>query len=192
MSRKIRSDAVLLNLPDNRQEQIIEWCEAKKTGDCIGGFAFAREQLAADGINVSARALSDFYSDWHLRRDILQSKSVEAAVLAADPKDVQRARMAGEAMLLKLSLAKQDPKLFTAAGMSIDSRRNLDLKEESGKTKARQKDRQLAQKDTDLKLAERRLALLEKKVSDATETLGNGKLSIEERERKIKEIFGVK
>lgn len=156
MARKIRSDAVLLNLPDTRQEQIIEWCDTPKTETTPGGFAHAREQLAADGLNVSLRALSDFYSSWHLQQDLQLSALVEKQVAMANPGKVKMAREAGEAMLLQLSLAKKDPELFTAAAMSMDQRRNLDLQEKSAETKAAQKNRSLDQKDEAQRLAERK------------------------------------
>ncbi len=153
MRRKVRSDAVLLNLPDERQEQIIEWCDTPKSEGCPGGYQFAREQLAADGLNVSTRAVSDFYSSWHLQQDLTLARQVEDTVKLARPGEAKLAREAGEAMLLKLSLAKQDPKLFSAATVSIDMRRSLDLQEKSGETKAAQKNRSLDQKDIDQKLA---------------------------------------
>lgn len=153
--KKPRADAPLKNLPADRQEQVIEWCGTPKSADCTGGYTFAREQLAADGVRVSLRALSEFWSWWHLEKDLALSQEVESQVRAATG-NAKAAREAGEEMLLKLSLARQDPKLFTAAAMSIDQRRNLDLMEESGRTKAAQKNRQLGQKDKDQELAERK------------------------------------
>lgn len=191
MKRKVRSDAVLLNLPEERQEQIIEWCDTPKSESCAGGYEFAREQLAADGLKVSVRALSDFYSDWHLRRDLQTASNVEAAVRSANPGEAKLAREAGEAMLLKLSLARQDAKLFTAAACSIDSRERLDLDERSAKTKAEIAKAKIRQKDHDLRLAERRVAVLEKKFADAKKTLSDPSLSISEREARMKEMFGL-
>lgn len=150
---KVRSDSLLKNLPETRQEQIIEWCDTPKTESCVGGYQFAREQLAADGVKVSLRALSDFWSWWNLRQDLKASADVETAMLEANPEAVKEARAAGELMFLKLSMVRQDTKAFSAAVTSADTRRNLDLQEETGRTRAAHKERSLAQKDEDLRLA---------------------------------------
>ena len=157
-SRKVRSNAVLLNLPPARQEPIIEWCDAPKSESgpdgrpCVGGYQFAREQLASDGLRVSLRALSDFYSAWHLEQDLEISFEREEQVLSKTG-DAKKAREAGEALLMRLGLASQNAKLIVAAAQTSDNRRHLDLLEESGKTKADIAKAKLSQKDRDHALA---------------------------------------
>ena len=168
--RKIRSDAGLMNLPEARQQQIIEWCDTPKSEDCVGGYAFARQQLAEDGLVVSERALSAFWSWFYLQQDLSLARSMEE-VVEADPESVARARRRAQKLLLDLSIARQDAKLFSAATNDANTVRHLDLQEASAKTKAKQKDRALDQKDTDLALANRRVALLETNAAKAKEKL---------------------
>lgn len=160
--RKPKSNAVLKNLPSERQEQVAEWCAKRNDKDDsgrdiprTGGLAFAQQQLAADGIKLSISVIGVFYSWWCLERDLEISFEREQQVLAqtGDPK---KAREAGETLLMRLGLATADPKLIVAAAQTSDNRRALDLEEKSGKTKAEQKERSLAQKDEEIKLAERK------------------------------------
>lgn len=159
---KPRSDALLKNLPRERQEQIAEWCRKPNDRDAenepipeSGGLAFARAQLAADGLKVSLNLLSEFLSWWQLEQDLEASFEREAQVLAktGDPK---KAREAGEIMLQRLGIATQNPKLLQVAAQVQDSRRNLDLLEETGRTKARQKEVSLRQKAEEIALAQRK------------------------------------
>jgi hypothetical protein len=175
---KPKSNAVLKNLPAERQEQIAEWCvkpndldeETKKPIPGTGGFAFARAQLAADGLKVSHSVLVEFFKWWQLEQDLEASFERERQVLEKTG-DPLKARQAGETLLIRLGIASQDPKLIMAAAQVADSRRSLDLSERSAQTKARQKDVSLKQKDRDLQLAERRVLLLEENAAKAKQTL---------------------
>lgn len=87
MAQKIRSDAVLKNLPKERQEQLAEWCRKKKeidpsTGEviCPGGLDYALEQLLADGVKVSRTTLSDWFKYWRLREDFNTADNASADV----------------------------------------------------------------------------------------------------------------
>lgn len=160
--RKPKSNAVLKNLPPERQEQIAEWCEKpnETNGDGnpvpkTGGLAYAQTQLANDGLRVSLSVLGDFYQWWRLQKDLEISFEREQIVLEKTG-DAKKAREAGENLLMRLGLVSQDPKLIQAAAIMSDSRRALDLEEASGRTKAAQKDRSLSQKDEQIKLAERK------------------------------------
>ena len=134
-NKKVRSDALLKNLPAERQEQIIEWCDKpndREDGEPrpgTGGFPFAREQLAADGVRVSLRALSDFWSWWHLQRDMDAVFDIQEMV-ATRTGDPALARSTAETVFLNLSVAKQDAKVFAAATKAADSRRALDMDRE--------------------------------------------------------------
>ena len=167
---KPKSTAILMNLPPERQEQIAEWCakpndvEDGKPIPLTGGLAFARAQLAADGCKVSLDTLSRFFSWWQLEQDLSISFEREQQVLEKTG-DAKLARTAGETLLMRLGLATQEPKLIQAAATIADSRRSLDLIEETGRTKARQKDAQIQQKEKDLTLSERRIVILEKKAA---------------------------
>jgi len=152
MSRtKPKSNAVLKTLPRERQEQIAEWCAQPNERDAdgkpipqSGGLAFAHARLAADGVKVSLSVVGEFWSWWRLEQDLEMSFAREEQVLAKTG-DRRKAREAGESLLMRLGIARQDPELLTAAAKVADSRRSLDLQEETGKTKAQQKNRQIDQ-----------------------------------------------
>ncbi len=156
---KPKSNAVLKNLPADRQEQIAEWCAKENERDSegkalskTGGLAFARDQLAADGLRVSLQTLSEFYRWWLLQRDLDQVFDIETAVQERTG-DSKFARETAETLFLKLSVAQQSAETFTAATMAADMRRKLELEEVSARTKAQIAEAKLAQKDRDYQLA---------------------------------------
>jgi hypothetical protein len=161
---KPKSNAVLKNLPEDRQEQIFEWCEKPNDQDALGnviprtgGLAFARKQLAEDGLKVSLDSLSEFRR-WYgarLRYRLALAASEQQQELMAQfrPGDAKLAREYGEYVLLQVANDSQDVDIFTAVTMAQDSRRRLTLDEASAKTKAEQNQRKLDQKDEDLKIA---------------------------------------
>ena len=122
--------AGLLDLPAVEQEKIVEWCETPKRAKCASGFAFARQQLAAQNIEVSLRALQDFYSAWQLRRDVELARMVQETMQSAQPGSANTPREAAESLLLFLALTKRDATLLNAAVRSIDSRRSLEAARE--------------------------------------------------------------
>jgi hypothetical protein len=159
---KPRSDSPLRNLPEQRQEQIIEWCNTPKSDKCVGGYAFAKQQLAADGLKASQGALSDFYSWWHLRRDFQRQDSLtrdfeemlRKEFPSADPKKIQEF---GQAFFTMQAAARRDPKEFREMEY-------LRLSKETAATKGRHKEKEL-------ELSERRVVILEGKISKAKEKL---------------------
>lgn len=100
---KPRSDAVLLNLPEERQEQVWTWCNTPKKDGCAGGLEHAQEQLAADGVKVSLSQLSRFCSWYRLRAEF------RAADSAA--KDVEE--------FLKAEAPGMSPEKIAAAGQLV-------------------------------------------------------------------------
>jgi len=72
---KPRSDSKLKTLPEERQEQIIAWARTQKTEEHPGGLAYAREQLAADGLKVSMSTLSEFVSWYGLQQRFAKAAS---------------------------------------------------------------------------------------------------------------------
>ena len=84
---------------------------------------------------------------------------------------------AGQVAFTAMAVAKRDSKEF----MDLES---LRLAKETAVTKGRQKDQ-------DLKLSERRVKLMERKIAQATDALKDGALSPAEREARMKQIFGI-
>jgi hypothetical protein len=187
---KTRSDSWLRNLPAERQEQIIEWCnapadrepETDKAVPKTGGYHYARAQLAADGLSASVSTLSDFYSWWHLRQ-----KFQRAEQKTSDFEEFAR-REFPDVAPERIQLAGQN--YFTLRAVASDNSEEfremekLRLAKETAETKGRQK-------DEELKLAERRVRVMESKISKAEETLKDGSLNPTQREQRMKEIFGI-
>jgi len=163
--KKLREDAVLMRLQKPAQELVAEWAtrkEADADGNAIEGTGTVKHALARlaemavqagrPELAVGSSTLYKFLDWFSLSEDLDASQAVEDQVFTKTG-DRKKARAAGEVLLLRLGIARQDRNLITAAMAGEDSRRSLDLQERSGETKAKQKDRQLAQKDQDLKLA---------------------------------------
>jgi hypothetical protein len=141
---KSRSDSVMKNLPEERQEQIIAWCDTPKTKDCAGGYEHARAQLASDGIKVSLRSLSDFYSWWHLSQDFAQADRQ-----AVDIQELLKSLNVG---LTKEQIETAGQMVFTQKAIAMRNAEEfremeyLKLAKESAATRGRQKDEELSLK----------------------------------------------
>jgi hypothetical protein len=149
-----RFDAGLLDLPAAKQAQIITWCDTPKRGKCAGGVAFAKEQLAAEGTEVSLRALEDFCSAWQQRWVVEQGQAAQQTMQAMQPGSANTPREAAEALFIHLALAKHDVTFFNAAVRSLDSRRSLDLAGEKVVTLGSEKEPKAARNPRTRKIAE--------------------------------------
>ncbi|MEI6492061.1 MAG: hypothetical protein WCO94_05895 [Verrucomicrobiota bacterium] len=130
---KARSDSKLKTLPEERQEQIIAWAKTPKSETCVGGLAYALEQLAADGIKVSISTLSEFVSWWSLRARYLsadaRAKQVEELLKSKDPSMTpERIRELGQALFTMEALDSGDAETFV-------NLEHLKLKQDSAKFK---------------------------------------------------------
>jgi DNA repair ATPase RecN len=68
-TRKPRGDAKLKTLPEARQEQIAEMLSAQTLAE-------VKRELAADGLDTSLEALSQFYSWWQLKQTMASADSM--------------------------------------------------------------------------------------------------------------------
>jgi hypothetical protein len=182
MSAKPRSDSLLKNMPEDYQDAIAAWCKAPKTEESPGGLQHAREMLASDGHTVSLRAVSEFYSWYRLRSTFRQANdkasNFEAMLKAEFPTATpDKIAQMGQMIFTLEANNAGDVKTF----IDLES---LRLAKTSAETKARQKEK-------DIKLAERRVQVMEAKIAQATDTLKDGALSPAEREARMKQIFGI-
>lgn len=170
--RKPRSDSKLLNLPEEKKQQILDWMVAGQS------MAAVRELVNGEfGFTVSVSSLSGFWqieAPKHFIRQRLKSHSV-ASELAAE--------------------ARKAPTMFDAAMVDRISQFAFELSITPGADpetvkafvmmvlKAREQD-----------LAARRVALLEEKAKQAEKAagvVGDTTLSDEEKQRRMRQIFGV-
>jgi DNA uptake protein ComE-like DNA-binding protein len=174
--RKPRKDAVLQNLPEERQDQIVKWLKTAEVKDAEGnviqpgGQDLALAQLAADGIKVSEPQLSRFWRWYQLDRrysgmrqtaDQLQDMAVAKGV------PLEKARQLAQGMFTLQALQANDPETFI-------SLQQLDLDQRSAETKAKFKREELdlKRKQFEMEIAEKMLdeALLRR----AQEIAGSG------------------
>jgi hypothetical protein len=135
MSAKPRSDSKLKLLPEERQDQIVGWAMEPKTDTCPGGLKHALDQLAADGIKVSIRALSEFLSWYRLRQRFAaadsRARQVEEMLLEKDPSmSPEKVRELGQALFTLEAIDAGDAETF----VSLES---LKLAQDSAATKGK-------------------------------------------------------
>lgn len=132
------------------------------------GYAKAMDLCKTWKVRTSISALSRFYNQhgfaWRLER----AKAAAAATEGTTPESIEesKARLLSQKIFEAIADPACPPKVLIAL-------RNLEVKREA------------------LKLAERRVAVLEAKISDAKAILDNTAASPAERERKLKAIFGM-
>jgi hypothetical protein len=145
--KKVRADAVLKNLPEERQAEIFESLQTKS-------LAAVRKELREDGLQAGTRALSEFRSWYALRASLKEAESDTENLLElikADAPELPEARLAsiGNALFNLQAIKQQDPKLFlafqTARHKAEMDRLKLDLGE-----------RKLAQQQESLELERQR------------------------------------
>lgn len=132
---KVRSDAKLKGLPRARQERIVEWAATPKSADCVGGIAYAREKLAAEGLRVSARAVSEFLAWWDLRERFssASSRAAQIAEMAAQQSpdmSPDRVRKLAQSVFTLEAVEGRDAKTYVGL-------ENLRLKREAAEFKGR-------------------------------------------------------
>lgn len=130
---KVRSDAKLKGLPRARQERIVEWAATPKSKDCVGGIAYARAQLAAEGLRVSARAVSEFLSWWDLRERFssASSRAAQIAEMAAQQSpdmSPERVRELAQAVFTLEAVEGRDAKGFVGLERLVLARESAETK----------------------------------------------------------------
>jgi hypothetical protein len=141
--KKVRADAVLKNLPEERQLEIFELLKEKS-------LAAARQHLREDGIRVSLQTLSEFYSWYALRMSLREAESDTENLLELIKQDApelpeERLAAIGNALFNLRAIKSQDPKMFLAFQTA---RHNAEM----DRLKFEQKEREIAQREKGLQL----------------------------------------
>ncbi len=175
--RKVRADATLKMLPEQRQQDIFEWLNT-------AGNTFARcvEWLRQDGLQTSKRALSDWYSWYALRlkfketeRDTLNFQELVQEEMPELPQE--KVTQLGSAYFNMQAIKQGNPELF--------------LMIQGAQHKAKMDVLKYQQRERELVIAERRVRLLEAKQEKAKKVLSDEELTPEQRDAKLKQIFGM-
>lgn len=147
MSRKVRSDARLKNLPEERQEAIADYARTHSIEETI-------EWLRADGVVSSSGALSNFLADWRLSEQMdLNATTVGVLMQSAKREHPEftesQIAMLGQAFFSALALNQQDPDIWvatqrlaldkeSAAARAAFEREKIDLRKQA-EARAREK-----------------------------------------------------
>jgi hypothetical protein len=177
MSRKPRSDAKLKSLPPNQREMLVRWLVDENLS-----YDQAVERLEKDfNVRTSVGALSAFYAT-----ECYSVRSSEAKEFA---ERVEQELLQGEPNFDLATLALVKKKLFERAYA-----RDGDVDELAVLAKIIGDTAKLRLKEKDQEIATRRLAILEKKAAQADEAksvAASEDLSAEEKERRLKAVFGI-
>jgi hypothetical protein len=175
--RKVRADAVLKMLPDGRQQEIFEWLNAP-------GNTLVRcvQWLAQDGVKTNRDSLSDWYSWYALRlkfketeRDTLNFQELVQEEMPELPQE--KVTQLGSAYFNMQAIKQGNPELF--------------LMIQGAQHKAKMDVLKYQQRERELVIAERRVRLLEAKQEKAKKVLSDEELTPEQRDAKLKKIFGM-
>jgi len=177
MARKPRSDSKLDSLPEHQRESLRRWLSEENLS-----YEIAQQRLEQDfGVTSSISALQSFWRRRCFRQRASEAKSFTETVL----KQLQgNAENFDEATL---ALVRQ--KLFERAMAKTG-----DIAELSTLAKIIGDSQKLALKAQQIELQSRRLSLLEKKAAQADEAegvLNDGQLTPEQKEQRIKAVFGI-
>lgn len=186
---KPRSDARLLNLPEEQKAQLVEWL--------LSGVPYHQAALLVKeqfGVSVRLGAYTDFWRDVCLpvlserRRQFSQSARVRSAEAKADPGTFQDATIDAikEKAYQLATAANTSPKDVKALFVLVQ--KEMDRQQRAAKEQA---DRELKQRQ--LTLEERRITLLEKKaalVDEAEAVTTSSALTDEQKLARYREIFG--
>lgn len=165
--RKPRADSRLKNLPPEMRAQIAAHAQTHRLEETRAWL------LAEKGIRTSTGALSEFLS-WQRLQETLKANEQTVAALMDWYRELhpdtgaEELAALGQAFFSALALRLQDPKVWTAVQTLGLKRRQLELDRE-------------------------KLELLRKKAEQAERTeavLADAALSPEERQQRIREIYG--
>jgi hypothetical protein len=166
-TRKRRPDAVLHQLPEERKMEIFERLDKD-------GIVKTRAWLREDGLVIGSTALADFWHSWAAELRLRQAEVQRLAVIermAAERPDVslEQVEEFADAMFLMKATAEGDAKAFTGI-------------------------RKITEGAKRTKLESRRITILERKAAQADKAeaaLKDQSLTMEERQAKLREVFGI-
>lgn len=166
-TRKPRSDSRLKTLPEARQDAIVEYARSHSEDEVVAW-------LRADGLVTSRNAVSEFLNWYWLQQQFKRNELVSQQM-------IENLRRTSPTMLEE-ELARAGASFFEQ--LAIEQR----------DARAWKQARELRLKERALELMERRVKVAEAKASQADaarQVAGDGALSAEEKQQRMKEIFGL-
>lgn len=181
-----RADAKLQNLPQEELDVMWRFRNPEKGGERMTLEAIAVEVPLRYGFTISLSSLSQFYRWLKLkRRFAVRTDTIEQIKLelAKDPNiSAEQVEKAGQVLFMTEGIVEKDARVFA----------NM-VKIGQARVKLEQNEVKLGLSKEVVELDKRRLALLEAKATkadQAAEVTRNGTMSAEEKQARMKEIFG--
>jgi hypothetical protein len=162
MASEPRSDAFWAGKSEEWMDTVYGWTREPKAKKTPGGVEHARRQLAADGVKVSLSQLSRFRLFYRTRSNFTSCKTFRETVMESIKSEMPEATpkalaAAGDVAFLAKAMAEENTGNYIAI-------RKLDQDERTGETKFKV---ELSK----LKLAARRVAVMERKMKAASTEL---------------------
>jgi len=156
---KLRRDATVKKLDGEARKAVLAWLEEDGWQSCCQrifselGIASPKDATKPVGKNTLYDAVN-YWAAQEISDEMFCFRDAQVELMAKfKPGDAKVAREFGEFALLQRANKTQNEDIFTVATSAQDSRRRLDLEEQSGKTKAEIAFAKLSQKDRDHLLA---------------------------------------
>jgi hypothetical protein len=187
--RKVRRDDKLNGLPEAQRGAVADWLSEDGWESCLQRL---RSEL---GIETNKTSLYEALARWRTeaRFTRFHSLAMAQAQLEAEAKGGMTAEQLEEAVdrnFLMMAAEAEDTTLYKELRYLRVADQSAKSNARIAEAKLRQGDKKIAQKTEELKLATRRVELLEAKAREALETVNNSKLSATEQAARIREIFG--
>lgn len=192
--RKPRGDSRLKTLPREKQKEIIALIE---TNTYARAAELVLEQFRID---TSETALAGFYSWFFLSRQLQQVSefSTEIKQTLRELPDLNlsedKLSAAGQAIFETMAIKQQDKKLFLGLRAMRMAEKAETTKRDALAQRRREAEGRAHVKTAELALQERRVALLERKADQADRAkavTGDAALTFAEKEKRLKQIFGL-
>lgn len=175
----------LKQLSEGHQEIIFQWLQEKPQEE-VAALIVRNFDIEPGSPESWPRLLSEWFAWYRRQQDLRQANTIsrqiaeiyQSGAKSTDPEQLRRYQLDMVTLWLeRCDAAKKDP------GLMLDLAKELRAGMEA-QTRAEQGDRKI-------KLAARRVKVAERKLDDLKGILTDGDLSIEEREQRMKEKFGI-
>lgn len=188
-ARKPRADSVLKQKPREMQDAVMARIRAEGST-----YEAVRSWLKAEfDLRVSVRMLSEFRAWYELRERMekVNQLILDGEEMIREANEDMKLGLTQEQIMeignqrfMKLALATSDAKLFTTVQDRALTKRDMETKKEL-------KVRDQSLKERNVVVLEQKLALLQAKEDKAKATLDNPKLSAEQKNQRLKEVYGI-
>lgn len=176
---KVRADSLFDRLnPEQRDVLFLEM--SQNNCDLVKAVQLCAKWDIRTSRSSVSRCYSQHFFSWKLDR----ARKAAAATEELGTFDAETSRLAAQKMFEELASEKPDPKfVYLVRALELEERK-VKLAEQSAVTRFKLETEKL-------KLAERRVTVAERKIERAKSALSNEKLSPQEKDARLRQIFGM-